>query len=146
MDNTRRLLISFEPVFHNVDMVRAAVWGICIDYFQLPANAASIMDFCLIVTELMNNTLEHANAREFHAELLLSDHEAVFRLLYDGDLFDPTAAATPVSQSQDTDIPEGGYSLALILALGDGTEYERRENDNMVVLRKTFPASAELEY
>lgn len=145
MKNTRRLLISFEPVFANVDMVRAAVWGICIDFFQLPINAASIMDFCLIVTELMNNTLEHANAKEFHAELLLSEHEALFRLIYDGDLFDPTAAATPVSRNQDADFPESGYSLALILALADGTEYERLESSNRVSLRKTFPATSEIE-
>lgn len=145
MNTTRRLLISFEPVFSNVDMVRAAVWGICIDFFQLPINDAGIMDFCLIVTELMNSTLEHADAQEFHAELLLSDHEALFRLIYDGDFFDPTSAETSVSLSQDTDIPEGGYNLALILALADSTEFERRESSNRVALRKTFPAPSETE-
>jgi anti-sigma regulatory factor (Ser/Thr protein kinase) len=40
---------------------------------------------------------------------------------------------------QDSELPEGGYGLALIQALADGMEYERRESSNMVTLRKVFP-------
>jgi anti-sigma regulatory factor (Ser/Thr protein kinase) len=139
MNNTRRLFISFEPTFANVDMVRAAVWGICIDFFQLTCNAASIMDFCLIVTELMNNALEHSNAEVINVEFSLSDHEAVFRLISGGSGFDPTVTAEMPCLKQDADLPEGGYGLALIQALADGMEYERRESSNMVTLRKVFP-------
>jgi anti-sigma regulatory factor (Ser/Thr protein kinase) len=138
MNNNRRLRISFEPTFGNVNMVRAAVGGICSDFFHLGCNAASVMDFSLIVTELMNNAVEHADAGVLDAEILLSDQEAVFRLISEGKGFDPTQTAAMPDVEQD-DLPEGGYGLALIQALADGMEYERRENRNMVTLRKTFP-------
>lgn len=145
MNDTRRLLISFEPTFANVDVVRAAVWGVCTDLFQLTGTAASIMDFCLIVTELMNNVVEHANTPFVNVELLLSDHEAVFRLISEGAGFDPTTIAAMPSPEPDENLPEGGYGLALIQALADGMEYEHREHMNMVTLRKTFPVKSEME-
>ena len=40
---------------------------------------------------------------------------------------------------EQDELPEGGYGLALIQTLADGMEYERRENRNMVTLRKRFP-------
>jgi len=141
MNNTRRLLISFEPSFGNVDMIRAAVRGVCTDLFKLPDSAASIMDFCLIVTELMNNAVEHSITQMMDVELILSDHEAVFRLISEGAGFDPTVkSAMP---SPDEELPEGGYGLALIQALADGMEYERMNNRNMVTLRKIFSENSE---
>ncbi|MDD5287016.1 MAG: ATP-binding protein [Desulfuromonadaceae bacterium] len=139
MNDTRRLLITFEPAFGNVDMVRAAVRGICADFFKLACNAASIMDFCIIVTELLNNAVEHSSAKVLDIELILSDHEAVFRLISEGNGFDPTVTAVMPSLEPEDDLPEGGYGLALIQSLADGMEYERRENWNMVTLRKVFP-------
>jgi anti-sigma regulatory factor (Ser/Thr protein kinase) len=146
MNNACRLSISFEPTFANIDMVRAAVWGICIDFFQLTGNATSIMDFCLIVTELMNNSLEHSNAEVINVEFLLTDHEAVFRLISEGSGFDPTVTAEMPRLQKDAELPEGGYGLALIQALADGMEYERRESINMVTLRKAFPVKSEMEW
>lgn len=142
MSNSRRLHISFEPTFGNVDMVRAAVSGICSDFFKLGSSAASVLDFCLIVTELMNNAVEHADTGILDAEIFLSNHEAVFRLISSGKGFDPTQTAVMPDVDQD-ELPEGGYGLALIQALADGMEYERRENRNMVTLRKTFLVQAE---
>jgi serine/threonine-protein kinase RsbW len=138
MSDSRRLRISFEPTFGNVDLVRAAISGICSDFFQLGSNAASVLDFSLIITELMNNAVEHADAGVLDAEILLSEQEAVFRLISEGNGFDPTQTAVMPDLEQD-ELPEGGYGLALIQALADGMEYERRENRNMVTLRKTFP-------
>lgn len=138
MKDNCKLRISFEPTFGNVDMVRAAVNGICSNFFQLGGNAASVLDFCLIVTELMNNAVEHADAGLLDAEILLSDQEAVFRLSSEGKGFDPTQRAVMPDVEQD-DLPEGGYGLALIQALTDSMEYEHRENRNMVTLRKRFP-------
>jgi anti-sigma regulatory factor (Ser/Thr protein kinase) len=139
MKNTRRLQISFEPAFGNVDMVRAAVRGVCTDFFQLDCSAAGIMEFCLIVTELMNNAVEHSSAEVLDVELILSDHEAVFRLISEGTGFDPTVTAVMPSPDPEHDLPEGGYGIALIQTLADGMEYERRDNWNMVTLRKIFP-------
>lgn len=141
MNGTRRLLISFEPAFGNVDMVRAAVRGVCTDYFQLADCGASIMDFCLIVTELMNNAVEHSSSGMLEAEILLSDNEAVFRLISEGSGFDPTQTAKMPGLEEGEELPEGGYGLALIQALADGMEYERRENRDMVTLRKKFPGN-----
>lgn len=141
MNGTRRLLIFFEPAFGNVDMVRAAVMGVCTDHFQLAGSGASIMDFCLIVTELMNNAVEHSASGMLEAEILLSDNEAVFRLISEGTGFDPTQTAEMPGLEEDKDLPEGGYGLALIQALADGMEYERRDNRNMVTLRKKFPGN-----
>jgi len=144
MREPRKLHLSFEPTFGNVDMVRAAVGGICSDFFQLGCSAASVLDFCLIVTELMNNAVEHTDAGVLDAEILLSDHEAVFRLISAGKGFDPTQTAIMPDVGQD-ELPEGGYGLALIQALADDMEYERQEDRNMVTLRKTFPVQAEKE-
>lgn len=142
MNGTRRMFISFEPTFGNIDMVRAAVRGVCSDFFQLDDGGACIMDFCLIVTELMNNAVEHSAASVLDAEIILSANEAVFRLISEGPGFDPTQTAEMPCLEEDGDLPEGGYGLALIQALADGMEYEYRENRNMVTLRKMFPAKA----
>lgn len=144
MNDMRRLHLSFAPTFSHVDMVRAAVNGICSDFFQLSSNAASVLDFCLIITELMNNAVEHADSGVLDAEILLADREAVFRLISAGKRFDPTQAATMPDQKED-EHPEGGYGLALIQSLADGMEYERRQNRNMVTLRKTFPLTTKKE-
>lgn len=144
MNDNRKLRISFEPTFGNVDLVRAAIGGICSDFFQLGCGAASVQDFCLIVTELMNNAVEHADSGVLDAEILLSDQEAVFRLISAGNGFDPTQTAVMPDVGQD-ELPEGGYGLALIQALADGMEYERRGDRNMVTLRKTFPLKSEKE-
>jgi serine/threonine-protein kinase RsbW len=146
MSDTRRLRISFEPTFGNVDTVRAAVRGVCTDFFQLADSAESIMDFCLIVTELMNNAVEHSASGLLDAEILLSDNEADFRLISAGSGFDPTPAAAMPRLEQDEELPEGGYGLALIQSLADGMEYECRENRNMVTLRKRFPVKEEKEH
>lgn len=138
MNDTRKLRITFEATTANVDMVRAAVSGVCIDFFHLDCNAASVMDFCLIVTELMNNAVEHSTAESLEAEVRLSGQEAVFRLISTGTRFDSTQPAE-MPDVEDGELPEGGYGLALIQALADDMEYERRENRNMVTLRKTFP-------
>ena len=144
MNDTRRLHLSFAPTFAHVDMVRAAVNGICSDFFQISGHAASLLDFCLIISELMNNAVEHADSGVLDAEILLTGREAVFRLISDGKSFDPTRAAAMPELKED-ELPEGGYGLALIQSLSDGMEYERRNNRNMVTLRKTFPLKTEKE-
>lgn len=144
MNDTRRLRILFEPTFGNVDMVRAAVSGICSDYFHLGCHAASVLDFSLIITELMNNAVEHADAGLLDAEITLSGQEAVFCLISGGESFDSTQTAKMPDVEQD-ELPEGGYGLALIQALADGMEYERLGNRNMVTLRKTFPLKSAKE-
>lgn len=144
MKQIRRLTITFEPTFDNVDMVRAAVSGVCTDYFHLPCDAAVTMDFCLIVSELMNNAVEHADSNLLAAEILLAKDEAIFRLTSDGPGYDPTRKAEMPDVEQD-ELPEGGFGLALIQALADGMEYECMGNKNMVTLRKLFPAGAEKE-
>ena len=138
MNANRRLRILFEPTFGNVDMVRAAVSGICGDFFSLGSHATSVLDFSLIITELMNNAVEHAESGVLDAEIILTEQEAIFRLTSEGKSFDSTLTAAMPDVEQD-ELPEGGYGLALIQALADDMEYERRENKNMVTLRKRFP-------
>ncbi len=135
MNDTRRLMISLEPAFGNVDMVRAAIRGICTDFFQLPENSASIMDFCLIVTELMNDAVKHAKTSVLDVELLLSDREAIFHLMAD-DASDPTAETVLPSTESDGEFPDDGYGIALIRLLSNGMEYEHLKNRNTVSLRK----------
>lgn len=141
MKDGGKLNIIFAPDFANINMVRAAVRGMCADFFRLDDNAPSVMDFCLIVTELMNNAVEHSNTPEITVELQLSGDEAVFRLISAGDGFDPTRTIMMPDVGQG-ELPEGGYGLALIQVLADGMEYERRGNRNMVTLRKAFPVQA----
>jgi anti-sigma regulatory factor (Ser/Thr protein kinase) len=142
MSDHRRLLISFEPAFDNINMVRSAVRGVCTDFFQLTETSPGIMDFCLIICELMNNAVEHSHADMLNAEILLSDHEAIFRLISKGPAFDPTTAALVPDPEHGEELAEGGYGLAIIQALADGMEYEHREGRNMVALRKTFVLKA----
>lgn len=144
MSYNRVVRFSFKPTFENVDMVRAAVRGICSDFFHLNCSAASVMDFSLIITELMNNAVEHADSDLLDAEISLLDEEAVFLLISAGPGFDPTRAAAMPDPDQN-DLPEGGYGLALIQALADGMEYEVLEDRNIVKLRKSFPMQSEKE-
>lgn len=137
MNDTRRLMISLEPAFGNVDMVRALVKGICTDFFQLPENSASIMDFCLIVTELMNDAVKHAKSPVLDLELVLSDHEVIFRLMT-ADACDLTAATALPGDESDEELPDDGYGLALIRLLSNGMECEHLEHRNTVTLRKSF--------
>ncbi|GEM_PF-1988250 len=145
MNDTSRLQLTFEPTFSNIDMARAAVRGVCSDYFQLIDSAASIMEFCLMVTELMNNAVEHSKPQLIKVEIVLSDHEAVFRLISEGAGFDPTQIVAMPGPEQDQELPEGGYGLAIIQKLADGMEYERRENWNIVTLRKLIIGKPEKE-
>lgn len=144
MNDIKKLRIAFEPNYSNINMVRAAVRGICADFFLLSEETEIIMDFCLIVTELMNNAVEHAHCQEINIELSLTDHEATFCLISDGNGFDPTQRAT-MPEIEADELPEGGYGLAIIQALADDIEYECLENKNMVTLRKSFPRKEEKE-
>lgn len=142
MNHSSRLLIAFEPTFDNIDMIRAAVQGVCSNFFRLDGNATSIMDFCLTITELLNNAVEHASTQEIKVEILLSGQEAIFRLISEGIGFDPTPPAM-MPDVEENDLPEGGYGLALIQTLSDSMEYECRENKNTVTLHKIFPTEIE---
>jgi anti-sigma regulatory factor (Ser/Thr protein kinase) len=142
MSDHLRLLISFVPAFENINMVRSAVKGVCTDFFKLPETSPSIMDFCLIICELMNNAVEHSHADMLTAEIILSDYEATFRLISRGPAFDPTTAAVMPNPEHGEELAEGGYGLAIIQSLADGMEYEHREDRNMVSLRKTFALKA----
>lgn len=145
MGNGPKLHISFEPVFCNVDMVRAAVRGVCTDFFQLPCGAECVMDFCLIVTELMNNAVRHSDTEMITAELCFAGQEAVFCLITEGTRFDPTVAAIMPGLGQNGELPDRGYGLSLVQRLADGMEYEYRENKNLVTLRKNFSVKPEEE-
>lgn len=137
MTEARRLKFTLECSFTQVDMVRAAIKGICAEHFDLDSDNLELLDFCLIVTELMNNAVEHARTPGMHAELSFNGSDAVFRLVTASTPFDPTRPAS-MPDIESTELPEGGFGLPLIQALADRIEYAFLDNENIVTLRKSL--------
>ncbi len=132
------LTITFPPTFGHVDLVRAALQGICRERFTRLDAAEATDDFCLAATEAMNNAVEHATAPEVVVELLLDVGEAGLRISTEGPPFDPTGPAAMPAFDADGDLPEGGFGLALIQELADRIDYVYRDRRNVLTIYKLF--------
>jgi serine/threonine-protein kinase RsbW len=132
------LTIEFEPSFDNVDIARSAITGICQSAFPKPELESLTMDFSLAVTEAMTNAVEHSGTKRVIVQIVVAATSIIFKMTTDGVEFDPTAPVLFPDLNSSSDLPEGGFGLALIRELVDRTAYEYRNGKNIFTLEKTF--------
>lgn len=136
----RKLRITFDPDFKNVDIARAAIGGICRELSGRSASESLVLDFSLAVTEAMNNAVEHSGARSIEIEIILAKTEILFRMFTEGEKYEPlTTASMPILD--DNNLAEGGFGLAIIQELVDKIDYEYLDNKNVLTLKKRLSAN-----
>ena len=134
MDGKRKIAIAFEPTFENVDMAREAIMGIC---REIGAESFAV-DFGLAITEAMNNAVEHSGAEKVEVEFVADTSGVVFKLLTKGEKFDPTVNVSMPDMDDDSELPEGGYGLAIIKEIVDSVKYEYIDGKNVFTFEKSL--------
>lgn len=131
-----RFTFSLESHFKSVEMVRKRIRAVLLARFGSAANPC-IDDFCQVVSELVNNGVEHGGCSIIAGELVIDDQNASFTLATEGFRFDPTTrVATMPELDQHDELPEGGYGLAIIRELSDTFTYKYLEGKNMTTVSK----------
>ena len=94
----------------------------------------------LVVDELVTNCIKYAysDAREhvIEVELQIANGDLTVTVVDDGQPFNPLTVPTPDTSLAIEERPLGGLGLHLLRQLSDGMSYERRGNQNRVVLVK----------
>lgn len=134
--NESRLRLTFSPDFNNVNLVRAALRGICDDVAGSTEDGGCYPLFCLAVVEALNNAVEHSGSPAISLDILVGQEELRCRLITTGPRFDSTAPATLPENSSVADAAEGGYGLVLMQEMSDGLEYEYCDGQNILTLVK----------
>lgn len=135
---TDKLIFSIKPESSSAEIVRKRVKDALSGWIGLDQDS-SVDDFCQIVSELVNNAVEHGHCTSMEGEFRTENDKASFTLITDGVAFDPTArkAKMPEFDEKD-DLPEGGYGLAIIDQLSDEFSYSRVNGKNVTVVAKLF--------
>lgn len=135
----RKLTLSFVSDFKNVDLARAAIQGICEEIFGNPEWRPLAGDFTLAATEAMNNAVEHSGSKCVEIDLEISENEVSFKMMTEGQEFDPTIEASMPALSETESLPQGGFGLSIIQQLADSLQYEYLEGKNILTVKKMFP-------
>jgi anti-sigma regulatory factor (Ser/Thr protein kinase) len=131
-----RLSFCLESQFKSVEMVRKRIRGVLLARFGNAAQSC-INDFCQVVSELVNNGVEHGGCSRIEGELTIGAEDAAFTLVTTGVRFDPTSvSATMPDFDQHDELPEGGYGLAIIRQLSDTFTYKYLDGRNMTTVSK----------
>lgn len=112
---------------------------------QQPAEVAESMRLCL--AEALNNVVEHAyDGREglpIHVDLLVDDAEYEIRMIDQGRVM-PNGCVPEVEIDEEIDfddienLPEGGFGLYLLQEELDTIVYDRRDDYNVLIMRKSL--------
>ena len=131
---SRVLVMEFAAHFHQVDMARAALQGICDECFGTERERAA--DITMAANEAMNNAVEHAGTATVRLEVTWDADQLRIVVINDGPPFDPVAAAAALDEATMLERDEGGYGLYLIRELVDRLDYEYRDSRNRWILCK----------
>lgn len=132
----RRLNITVKPEFENVDMIRSEIARLCRQAY--PGKESVIGDFCLAVTEAMNNAVEHSEAENIEIDFMAGENALSFRISTKGEKFDPTVKVSMPALDDDSELPEGGFGLAIIREMVDSVKYEYADGKNILALWKNI--------
>jgi anti-sigma regulatory factor (Ser/Thr protein kinase) len=133
------LTFTLDPVFKSVDTIRTAIRSALVERYGTESRGADTDEFCQVISELVNNAVEHGSCTRIEAALHLTDREALFRLTTDGIPFDPVAATVELPEAgMEDDLPEGGFGLAIIRWFSDRVHYEYRDDLNIVEVVKIY--------
>lgn len=135
---TYNTVFLIKPEFRSAEIVRTGVKAALNDWLG-SVRDSRIDEFCQVVSELVNNAVEHGHCVFIEGEFRIEDDKAFFTLTTDGVVFDPTAvkAKMPDFDEKD-DLPEGGYGLAIIAQLSDELSYKYIDGKNVTVVAKLF--------
>jgi len=117
-------------------MVRAALKGFCNESYRGAEAEARTWDLCLAATEAMNNAVEHSGAEQVEIEISADEAGVVFRIITQGERFDPTVGVLMPVLKDGEELQEGGFGLAIIKEMVDGLRYEYIEGKNVMTLDK----------
>lgn len=135
---TANVLFSIKPEFSSAEIVRKGVKSALNDWLGSVMDSR-IDDFCQVVSELVNNAVEHGRCSSIEGEFRTEDDKALFTLKTDGVVFDPTAGKARMPDFDEKgDLPEGGYGLAIIHQLADEFAYSCLDGKNVTVVAKLF--------
>jgi len=99
-----------------------------------------IFELNLAVSEIVTNVISYGydDGREHEIIVRLVAHtgEVVVEVEDDGRPFDPLSVAEPVLDAPLEERPIGGLGMHLVRKTTDGLEYHRRQDKNVLVLRK----------
>ncbi|HXC92374.1 MAG TPA: ATP-binding protein [Geobacteraceae bacterium] len=136
---TSKWLFSIKPEFRSAEIVRRGVKAALNDWLGI-AGDSRIDDFCQVISELVNNAVEHGRCTFLAGELRTEDDKALFSLITDGIAFDPTAGKAEMPDfDENYNLPEGGYGLAIINQLSDECDYRYHDGKNEMIVSKLFP-------
>lgn len=133
---SERVLFSIKPEFSSAEIVRKGVKS-ALDDWLAAVHDSRINDFCQVVSELVNNAIEHGGCSRIEAEFMIEDEKAVFTLRTDGVQFDPTSIKAKMPDlDEKSELPDGGYGLAIITQLADEFTYRNDGGRNVTVVSK----------
>jgi len=95
----------------------------------------------LILTEALNNVVEHAYEEKPDGNILIElekvNINTVIKITDQGIAAPGTVITEGSALPNENKLPEGGWGLCLIQALADTVEYVRRPDHNTLILTKT---------
>ncbi len=131
-------VFSIKPEFSSSEIVRRGVKASLIEWLGQAADSR-VDDFCQIVSELVNNAVEHGRCTFIAGEFRAEGDKASFTLTTDGTAFDPTDRKAEMPDfDEKNNLPEGGYGLAIINQLSDEFTYRHHEGKNIISVAKLF--------
>jgi anti-sigma regulatory factor (Ser/Thr protein kinase) len=134
-----RFTFRFEPDFTSSEKFRKELLHALHTVQGFSCEATVTDDLCQIVSELVNNAIEHGKSSYLLGELAVGKNRVAFTLTTDGIPFDPTGVnAVMPDFDEHCDLPEGGYGLAIIRRLADEFIYTYADGKNMTTVAKRF--------
>lgn len=135
---TGKVVFSIKPELIGAELIRRGVKATLNEWLDT-ATDSRIDDFCQVISELVNNAIEHGRCSSLEGELRTEDDKAFFTLTSDGVAFDPTAVKAEMPDfDEKNDLPEGGYGLAIINQLSDECAYRYHDGKNIMIVSKRF--------
>lgn len=135
-NSVEQFKFPLEVQFSSAETLREKIKAILLARFSglaLPC----IDDFCQVVSELVNNGVEHGQCSLMEGEFIVDAHAVSFTLITDGIRFDSTITEAAMPDfGQDGELPTGGYGLAIIRQLSDAFTYDYTDGKNMTTVMK----------
>jgi len=132
-----------KPELSGAEVIRRGVKTALKEWLCLTSDSR-IDDFCQVISELVNNAIEHGRCTSIAGELRTEGDKALFTLITDGVAFDPTAVKAEMPDfDEKNNLPEGGYGLAIINQLSDACDYRYHDGKNIMIVTKQFPKRAQ---
>jgi serine/threonine-protein kinase RsbW len=104
--------------------------------------------FHVALDEVLSNIVKYGfggedGGRQIQVELRIQDQVLSMTVIDDAPAFDPLGAPEPDTSSPLEERPIGGLGITILKGLMDGIDYERRDEHNVLVLRKRIDGAGE---